>query len=408
MADLYADYAALAAAETEGVDYSRTATAPAGATWAAIAVHGGGIEGGSGEIAREVSAAGTRMAYYEFAGLKSSGNSDLHITSTNFDEPMALGLVGGVQRCLSFHGYSGTSGVPVTAIGGLDEDLVDRVTASLTRAGFTVVTAPSEIAGTDPDNICNKTTAAAGVQLELSRAQRDRFFPNGENTASVRNSGARSEEFWRYASAIRAAYMGRGLIGISAINASRYCLLPAPGADVDLTATVATDALATGGGHFLALVARHLDGSNSYLARLEFSTSQAVVLTLRKRVAGSESFLTQHTTGLTHSPGARFAVRFQVTGSTLRARAWADGSPEPDTWQVETTDTDLTAAGEIGMRTILSSANSNTLPVTASWGDFTTLGSPQTMTVTRSVNGITKPHATGTPLSLTYPMRAAL
>lgn len=48
MADLYATYAALAAAEVEGVGYSRTAVAPAGATWSSIAIHGGGIETGSG------------------------------------------------------------------------------------------------------------------------------------------------------------------------------------------------------------------------------------------------------------------------------------------------------------------------------------------------------------------------
>lgn len=408
MADLYADYAALAAAETEGVDYSRTAVAPTGATWAAIAIHGGGIEPGSGEIAREVSSAGVRMAYYEFAGLKLSGNVDLHITSTNFDEPQALALVAGVDRCLSFHGYTGTEGVAETAIGGLDTDLVDRIITALTTAGFAVTTAPSEIAGTDPANICNLTATSAGVQLELSRAQRDAFFPNGENTAAVRDSGARTAEFYRYASAIRSAYLGRGLIAISAVNSSRYTLLPAPGADVDLSATVATDVLATGGSHFLALAARYADGSNMYLARLEFSTSQAVILTLRKRVAGTESLLTQHTTGLVHAAGGRFAMRLQVAGSALRAKAWADGTTEPAAWQLDTTDTALTAAGSVGMRSILSSANTNALPVTGAWGDFTTRGSPQTFTVTRSVNGIVKAQAVAESLSLTYPMRTAL
>ncbi|SCK20051.1 hypothetical protein YUYDRAFT_02075 [Streptomyces sp. ScaeMP-e48] len=40
--------------------------------------------------------------------------------------------------------------------------------------------------------------------------------------------------------------------------------------------------------------------------------------------------------------------------------------------------------------------------------DTVTAVSPQTMTVIRARNGITKPHAAGTPLSLTHPMRAAL
>lgn len=405
---LYADYAALAAAETEGVDYSRTDISPTDATWAAIAIHGGGIEGGSGEMAREVSATGTTMAYYEFAGLKASGNSDLHITSTDFDEPMALARVAAVNRCLSFHGYTGSEGIAETAIGGLDTVLVDRVTASLERAGFVVITAPSEISGTDPANICNLTATSAGVQLELSRAQRDAFFPGGENTAAVRDSGARTEEFYRYASAVRAAFMGRGLIAIDAVNSSRYTLLTAPGADVDLSATVSTDVLATGGGHFMNLVARYADASNSYLARLEFTTAQAVTLTLRKRVAGTESLLDTYATGLTHAADTQFAIRFEVTGTTLRAKAWEDGTEEPEDWQAEVTDTALSAAGSVGMRSLLSSANTNVLPVTAAWADFTTEGSPQSFTVTRSVNGIVKSHDAATSLSLTHPMRAAL
>ncbi|MFJ2701893.1 poly-gamma-glutamate hydrolase family protein [Streptomyces sp. NPDC087428] len=407
MADLYANYGALAAAEVEGVAYSRTAVAPAGATWSSIAIHGGGIETGSGEMAREVAQAGARMAYYEFQGLKTSGNGDLHITSTNFDEPLAVALVTATRRCLSFHGFVGTDGVPETALGGLDTALVASLTATLTAAGFRVITTPSEIGGTDPANICNRTSSGAGVQLEMSRALRDSFFP-GANTRAIRDSGARTEAFYRYAAAVRAAYLGRGLVSLGSINSSRYCLLPAPAADVDFTASVSTDALAGGGGHFPSLVARYADGSNMYLARLEFSTTQAVILTLRKRVGGTETFLVQNTTGLTHAAGRRFRIRFQTAGSTLRGKAWQDDSPEPDAWQLETTDTDLTAAGSLGMRSILSSANTNTLPVVASWGDFTTLGNVQTFAVTRSVNGIVKPHAAPAPLSLAHPMRAAL
>ncbi|MFG2683169.1 poly-gamma-glutamate hydrolase family protein [Streptomyces sp. NPDC048392] len=394
MADLYASYSELAAAETEGVDYERRSVPVAGATWCSIAIHGGGIEGGSGELARAVGAG--LMSHYEFAGLKTSGNGDLHVTSTNFDEPQCEGIVHTARRCLSFHGYTGTPGVAETAIGGLDTDLVARVTTQLQAAGVTVIDAPSEIAGDNPDNICNETTHAAGVQLELSRAQREAFFPGGDLSRAMRDSGQRTEAFDTYAAAVRAAFVSRGLVSLGSSNVSRYCLLPSSGADVDLVASVSTDALATGGGHFLALAARCLDGSNSYLARIEFSTSQAVILTLRKRVDGSESFLAQHTTGLTHAVDRRFWIRFQVTGSTLRAKAWQDGTSEPGSWQLETTDTDLTAAGSVGMRSILSVTNSNTLPVVAAWDDFDDRTSQrQRITVVRSVNGITKSHPAG-------------
>ncbi|WP_406014320.1 poly-gamma-glutamate hydrolase family protein [Streptomyces sp. NBC_00984] len=408
MADKYGSYAELAAAEKEGVAYSRTAVAPAGATWAAIAIHGGGIEGGSGEMAREISRGGVAMAYYEFAGLKKANNVDLHITSTHFDEPMGQALVANVRRCLSFHGYVGTDGVPETAIGGLDTELVARVTAALTRAGFAVNTAPSEIAGTDPLNICNRTRSGGGVQLEMSRALRNSFFPNGENTKSVRDSGARTAVFYRYASTIRAALMGRGLMTMGAVNSSRWALMPGPSRNVDLSATVATDVLAAGGGQFVALAARALDTNNAYLARLEFSAAQAVILTLRKRVAGTESLLVQNTTGLTHAAGARFGLRLQVTGTTLRARAWQAAAPEPTTWQVETSDTDLTDTGQVGMRAILSTTYTGTLPVTVSWGNFNASSTVQYFAVTRAVNGISKPQTAGTDVRLAQPTIVAL
>lgn len=408
MTDLYANYAALAAANTEGVDYTRTAITPSGATWAAIAIHGGGIEGGSGEMAKEVSQTGTRMAYYQFAGIKAANNSDLHITASNFDEPQALALVAATKRCLSFHGMTGTDGLPQTAVGGLDATLTAAVIAALNRAGFATITTPSELAGTDPTNICNKTSTSAGVQLEMSKALRDSFFPPGMNTLAGRATGARTETFYRYASAIRAAMLGRGLMSLGSVNVSRWAFMPAPAADVDMTATIATDKLAVGGSHFPALVARAPDTSNGYLCRVEFSTTQQVIVSVRKRVAATETLISSTTTALTHAAGTRFRVRFQLVGTALRAKVWLDGSTEPSAWTVDTTDSALSAAGQIGMRGILSTSNTNVLPVVASWGDFSTLSAQQSMTVVRAVNGVSKAQASGTDVRLATPMILAL
>lgn len=406
MADKYASYAALAAAEVEGVDYTRTSVIPTGATWASIAIHGGSIEPGSGEMAKEV--AGTRMRFFEFAGIKSSNNTDLHLTSTVYDEPTGVALVAASRRCLSFHGYTGEAGRAETAIGGLDTALVASVSRALRARGFNVIDAPSEIAGTNPANICNKTTTAAGVQLELSRAQRAAWFPNGDLSRPMRDSGQRTPTFYAYAAAVASVYGGYGVVAQNSINVSRYTLLPAPAADLDLTATVATDRVVTGGSHFLNLVARYADTSNSYLARLEFTTTATVALTVRRRLAGTETSLGGGTVaGLAHAPNVRFRVRFQVTGSALRARAWLDGQPEPAAWNAEASDTSLTTAGQIGMRSILSTANTNALPVIATWGDFLVAG-PQRFTVTRAVNGITKPHSAGADLRLAQPTIVAL
>lgn len=200
MADVYASYADLAAHEEEGIAYERRQVPSSATTWASIAIHGGGIEPGSGEVSRAVGAG--LMTHYEFAGLLRSGNSRLHVTSTNFDEPIAQGIVASSSRTLSFHGYTG-DGTPVTAIGGLDTDLRDKLKAALVAAGFTVIDAPQEISGTNPDNIVNENKILAGVQLELSRALRESFFPNGNVGRASRESGARTPAFYAYVAAIR-------------------------------------------------------------------------------------------------------------------------------------------------------------------------------------------------------------
>lgn len=199
MADLYANYAALSAAETEGVDYTRSTSYIPDATWSSIAIHGGGIEAGSGEMATAVGAG--LMSTYVFAGIKSSGNTDLHITSTNFDEPMGVALVASTTKTLSFHGMSGATAQ--TAIGGKDTATVALLTTRLTEAGFTVITAASEIAGEITGNICNSNKSGAGVQLEMSLAQRQAFFPGGDTSRTMRESGQRTDEFYKYAAAMR-------------------------------------------------------------------------------------------------------------------------------------------------------------------------------------------------------------
>lgn len=404
MPDTYADYAALAAVEVEGVDYSRTTTTVTGATWCSIAIHGGGIERGSGEVARAV--AGSHMSSYEFAGLKSSGNDVLHITASNFDEPQALALVGASARCLSFHGFTGTTGVEETWIGGLDTELRDRVIDSLDAAGFTVSITSSELAGTDPANICNLTTTSAGVQLEMSRALRDSFFPGGATAAGV--AAGRTDAFYRYVRAVQAAYIGYGRISLGSVNVSRWAVLTGTVADGTITASFATDKLAAGGSQYLAVAGRYTDTANAYLARLGLAVGGAITLTIRKRTtAGGEAQLATYATGLTHTAGGRVFCSLDLAGTTLRARAWAAGTSTPG-WQATATDSSL-AAGQMAIRAILSSANTNVLPVVATVGDVRVEGSYQTALVdSRAVNGVARAWDAGTEVDEWQPAVVAL
>lgn len=166
---------------------------------------------------------------------------------------------------------------------------------------------------------------------------------------------------------------GYGRHAMTAINSSRWSTIPIQQTNGSIRATVGTDVLATGGSHFLAVAYRFIDTNNTYLARLEFTTTQGVNLTLRKRVGGTETLIgTTFDTGLTHVPGMQYGVELSCQGSTLSAKAWRVVDPDTDAiptdWMITQTDTSLTTAGSAGVRSILSTANTNTLPVTSTWG----------------------------------------
>lgn len=166
-----------------------------------LAIHGGGIEPGTTELAEQLASAG-EYSFYSFQGIKATNNTDLHITSTNFDEPEALDLVSNSFYAVSFHGY-GDKEEEHTYIGGLDETLSQSIEKELKNAGFSVSEAPENINGKEKENIVNKSKQQKGVQLEISTAQRKAFFENGDLSAANRKN--RTEAFYNYIEAIQKA-----------------------------------------------------------------------------------------------------------------------------------------------------------------------------------------------------------
>lgn len=61
--------------------------------------------------------------------------------------------------------------------------------------------------------------------------------------------------------------------------------------------------------------------------------------------------LINNATGFAHSYNTWYWVRARVEGTALKMKVWADGDPEPLAWGNETTDTDITAAGWVGIGT---------------------------------------------------------
>ncbi|OXS35376.1 hypothetical protein [Streptomyces sp. XY006] len=187
----------------------------------------------------------------------------------------------------------------------------------------------------------------------------------------------------------------------TAVNSSRFSVVPSPSADVDVRVSVSTAALATGDSQYAMVLGRYMDANNTYGARLDFRTDQTLRLVLQKRVGGAQSDLSTTTIPGTHAASTFFTIRFQVKGARLRAKAWATSEAEPD-WQSTVTDGSLSTAGSVGVRSVLGSGNTNVLPLTFTYDNFQ-LTDPQTFTVTRSVNGVVKAHSAGADVRLANP-----
>lgn len=192
--DRYVNYSELSWHEVEGRDY-RVHVRVANSPFAIVAPHGGRIERGTMQIADAI--AGNEHTFYCFEGIKAQGNSELHITSNNFDEPRALAVVDRVQTVLSVHGSRGKEAM--VYLGGLDHKLRACLMATLAGAGFEATADPSPTRqGTGTTNICNRGRSGRGVQFELPGYMRKRLFDQIASEVWVPNA-----LFQRFVRAVR-------------------------------------------------------------------------------------------------------------------------------------------------------------------------------------------------------------
>ena len=195
MKDKYRSFPDLSRHAQLGKDFRTRVTQRAGAL-AIIAPHGGGIEPGTSEIAEAI--AGTEFSFYAFEGIRENHNRELHVTSTNFDEPTCVALVSTALNVVAIHGEDGAE--EIVFLGGLDGALLKRLHWSLLSKGFVVKRHPNpNLHGRDPANVCNRNARGRGIQLELSKGLRRTFF------RSLSRSGRElhTERFQKFVSAVR-------------------------------------------------------------------------------------------------------------------------------------------------------------------------------------------------------------
>src|SRR6266568_2350337 len=95
----------------------------------------------------------------------------------------------------------------------------------------------------------------------------------------------------------------------------------------------------------LAGIALRVQDANNFYSCVVGNTSQTI--TFRKDVAST--FSTVGTAvAFTYTTGTFYWMRFRVSGSDLYAKAWADGSSEPD-WMMIASDASISTAGRYGL-----------------------------------------------------------
>lgn len=180
MTDWYRNFAELTQKEREGLDFGILAPHRA-STVAIIAPHGGTIEPGTSQIASAI--AGEEHQLYCFEGLVKAPHGRFHITSTNFDEPQCLKIIGECDIVVAVHGLNGSS--KAVHVGGLHAELRDRLSASIVAAGFrSEAIAAGDHAAINPRNICNMGRTRRGVQLEITRGLRDALVDDAGSLAA--------------------------------------------------------------------------------------------------------------------------------------------------------------------------------------------------------------------------------
>ena len=150
-----------------------------------VAIHGGGIEPGTEEMARFV-ADHSGASLYVFAGRRETGNLSLHRPSHRVilqDRPLVKKFLNHVNMSISIHGHGRNE--RCAYVGGLHQAMVQQFVevaqAALSHYEwiFDPENIPSEIRGQNPNNIVN-LPPAQGMQLELPRdLRRTKPTPDG-------------------------------------------------------------------------------------------------------------------------------------------------------------------------------------------------------------------------------------
>ncbi len=166
----------------EGIDWKKD-TRNVGKSVLIVAPHGGNIEQGTSELTKLVANNGD-FDYFSFEAIRPSNNTQLHVTSTNYDDATLHDMIQDRTATISIHGAQGEE--QLVYLGGYQSPLRDAIQSQLERKGFVVKIPPEYLGGLSNANFINKVEESTGVQLELTTALRKAFFKDGDASTASR------------------------------------------------------------------------------------------------------------------------------------------------------------------------------------------------------------------------------
>lgn len=158
---------------------------------------------------------------------------------------------------------------------------------------------------------------------------------------------------------------GRGTISHGAASSAKSATLNIGQADVDAVVSVSFPAAAAGGNMQGSLMVRWADTSNYLrLNAILAATGGHITINPDKVVAGTSTSLgTAKDLGV-YSAGTDVKMRIRTEGNNIKGKAWLASGSEPGAWDWDITDSSITAAGKLGLRSFRGASNTNTSPQT--------------------------------------------
>ncbi|MEV4197005.1 hypothetical protein [Micromonospora globbae] len=156
---------------------------------------------------------------------------------------------------------------------------------------------------------------------------------------------------------------GQGQITHTSTGTVRHAYTDTGSADHTFFVDVTIPVMPTGNGITVWTLGRLTDTSNYYSASLQIAPGGASFVVIQKRLAGALSMLGSSVAAGTHTAGATWRVGINVSGSTIRGKAWMPATQAEPGWQVTQTDTSLPAGTRAGIATRIEAGNTNPLPI---------------------------------------------